>query len=323
MDLRPYQPSREQIQEASELACRGLICYQPFEFSDGLITGAGYEFAKVAEGAGMVYLKDLPPRVDRASDFVQRHLIAPEILNEFRDFNRRLAVLYDSIIDLIVEKIGDPKALTFADVGSCTGYFPYSFALRGAKRAVGFDAVDYRRAYRLMNSILRTKAEFRHQAYNSESGAIRNAGTFDVCTSIAVLVHLSDPLQHLAFLGKMARRALFVWTYTSENEEDHLAIHYQSQNRYYKSTRFPYCFDVMQISPALLRRSLELMGFTEIHQLKNCPAGMPDYWFERQRGYLAIRPNSAKLSWGPEPTHDNSRNLARRAKRWLARQLRR
>ena len=40
----------------------------------------------------------------------------------------------------------------------------------------------------------------------------------------------------------------------------------------------------------LLRKSLELMGFTEIHQIHNRPDGMPDYWFNRQRGYLAIRP---------------------------------
>jgi hypothetical protein len=106
-------------------------------------------------------------------------------------------------------------------------------------------------------------------------------------------VHLSDPLQHLAFLGRIARKAILVWTYTSENEEDELVIRYPAANRYYTSRTFPHCFDIMQISPGLLKRSLELMGFTEIHQIRNRPAGMPDYWFDRNRGYLAIRPEGS------------------------------
>jgi len=31
------------------------------------------------------------------------------------------------------------------------------------------------------------------------------------------------------------------------------------------------------------------MGFSELHPITNQPKGMPDYWFERHQGYLAIR----------------------------------
>ena len=291
MDLRQYKITEEQLAEAAQLACDGLICYQPFEFSDDLMTGAGYEFAKIAEGAGMVYAKTLPAKVDPASEGVKRHLIDPAILPDFQVYNRQLDDLYQSMIGLVTDNLGDPSKLSFADVGSCTGYFPIAFSQLGAKESVGFDAVDYSRTFNLMNDILGTDADFRNLPYRGDIGGIEGAGTFDVVCSIAVLVHLSDPLAHLAFLGRTARKALLVWTYTTEHADDEMIIEYKSVNRYYEHSSFPFCFDVMQISPGLLRRSLELMGFTEIHELKNRPDGMPDYWFDRHRGFLAIRPD--------------------------------
>ncbi|MDR4498215.1 MAG: class I SAM-dependent methyltransferase [Candidatus Scalindua sp.] len=289
MDLRKYKLTKEQLEKARELACRGLICYQPFIFSDDLITGAGYEFARIAEGAGLVYSKEIPKTIT-IDDSVRRHLIDPSILADFKLHNEQLRVLYESMIDLVYDKVPSPEDLTFADIGSCTGYFPLSLSKRGVKEAVGFDSVDYAETYNLMNDILGTNADFRCSPYRGDLGAIENAGVFDVAISIAVLVHLSDPLQHLAFIGRIARKALFVWTWTSEDEEDEMVIHFKSVNRYYEHTKFPFCFDVMQISPGLLKRSLELMGFTEIYELENKPNGMPDYWFKRHRGYLGIRP---------------------------------
>lgn len=289
MDLRPYKPTSAQLQLATHLACRGLLCYQPFVFSDDLQTGAGYEFAKIAEGAGLVYCAR-PPDQYRGNPSVERHLIDPVLRHEFAECNQRLRVLYETMIDIVEEHVGPASNLTMADIGCCSGYFPLSYARRGAKRAVGFDLVDYSPSFRLLNEILGTHAEFRHKGYAGTTQGMDEADRFDVVYSIAVLVHLSDPLQHLAFLGRMAKRAIVVWTWTSEGEEDELVIRYKSVNRYYKDSRFPYCFDVMQISPGLLKRSLELMGFTEIHQISNQPGGMPDEWFLRHRGYLAVRP---------------------------------
>jgi len=327
LDLRQYKNTEAQLTEATELACQGLICYQPFEFSDELITGAGYEFAKIEEGAGMVYTKNLPPSIDPNSDGVKRHLIDPAILPEFQSYNRKLDALYQSMVELIVDKVGDPRKLTFADVGSCTGYFPLVFSQLGAKESVGFDAVDYSRTYNLLNDILGTNADFRNFPYRGDIGGIEGAGTFDVVCSIAVLVHLSDPLAHLAFLGQTARKALFVWTWTSEDTDEEMTIEYKSVNRYYEHSSFPFCFDVMQISPGLLRRSLELMGFTEIHELKNKPDGMPDHWFDRHRGFLAIRPEETRLQSLKRKTmplrnqlnrnKNQLRSLKKRVKEWI------
>ena len=134
-------------------------------------------------------------------------------------------------------------------------------------------------------------------------------------------MHLSDPLQHLAFLGRIARKAILVWTYTSENEEDELVVRYPAANRYYASRKFPYCFDIMQISPGLLKKSLELMGFTEIHQIRNRPTGMPDYWFDRNRGYLAIRPDADQSPAEDIGVHGGSARPVDADKGWLRKLL--
>ena len=301
MDLRPYKPTPDQIQLAKDLACRGLLCYQPFIFSDELQTGAGYEFAKNAEGAGLVYCADPPPQY-RGNAAVERHLIDPALKNDFAECNRQLRVLYETIIDSVERHVGPIPTLTMADVGCCSGYFPLSFAKRGAKRAVGYDVIDYSPTFELLNKILGTKAEFSNKGYSGEKQGIDGAGTFDVVFSIAVLVHLSDPLHHLAFLGKIAKKAIVVWTYTSEDPDDQMSIHYKSVNRYYEHARFPFCFDINQMSPGLLKKSLELMGFTELYPFENHPDGMPDQWFKRQRGYVAVRPdNLSNANSAPAP----------------------
>lgn len=307
MDLRPYKPTPEQILEATHLACRGLLCYQPFTFSDGLMTGAGYEFAGIAEGAGLVYCTDVPSEYSGNAS-VDRHLIDTSLRDKFIEGNQRLQVLYETMLDLVENKVGSFSDLTCADIGCCSGYFPLSFAQRGAKQAVGYDAIDYTPTYKLLNSLLGTNAEFRNQPYVSELGAIKGGENdrFDVVFSIAVLVHLSDPLQHLAFLGRMARKAIVVWTYTSEDSDEDLVLRFRSVNRYYSDKKFPYCFDVVQLSPGLLKRSLELMGFTEIYPIENCPEGMPDFWFKRQHGYLAIRgEESQSYQWSDEELEKN------------------
>jgi len=291
MDLRPYNVNEEQLCLASNLGLRGLLCYQPFIFSDDVVTGAGYEFAKHAEGAGMVYTSRIGELNPNAAS-LKRNLIDPEIADDFKVHNQQLDNLYQSMINLTMSHLGQPSDFTFADIGSCCGYFPIELSRRGAKQAVGFDVANYTQSYALLNQILGTSAEFRNISYDSASGNIPNAGTFDIVFSVAVVLHLSDPLAHLAFLGRTAKKAIFVWTATSDEPEDELLVRYHSQNRYYKDKKFPHCFDVVLLSPGMLKKSLELMGFTEIHELKNTPDGLPDHWFNCQTGYLAIRPDA-------------------------------
>lgn len=319
MDLRAHRRSPAHVGRAVDLVGRGLLCYQPFIFSDDFETGAGLEFVS-AEFDGMVYMAN-PPQRYLDSPEIRRFLIDPAKREQFSDGNRRLRALYESFIDAVEAKLGPASGYSFAEVGCCSGYFPVSFARRGSPRAVGFDRVDYAPSFDLLNSILGTKARFVHRPYRVAGEVARGRlkwlralrrefgtlvqsmrhpwlgigggpGRFDVVFSIAVLVHLSDPLEHLAYLGQMARKALLVWTSTLD-DENAMTIRYEASNRYYREDRFPYCFDVVKMSPALLRRSLELMGFTEIHPIANRPDGMPDDFFRVHRGYLAIRPQAS------------------------------
>ena len=292
MDLRDYNPTCEQLSEAVHLACKGLLCYQPFIFSNNFATGAGYEFANhAAEGSGFVYCGESIPEKYIGSEGSQRYLIDSSLKQQFFEDNQRLRLFYESMIDLAVSKLGDVSNLTAADVGCCSGYFPLALAKRGFCKVVGYDRVNYTDTFKLLNSILGTTAEFRHQPYIGKLSSIEQLGDecFDLISSIAVLVHLSDPLQHLACLGRMARKALLVWTTTVEDGRDELVLKYRSINRYYDDQEFPYCFDTNEISPSLLKQSLKLMGFSELYEIKNFSGGMPNSFFNQHIGYLAIR----------------------------------
>ncbi len=259
-------------------------------------TGAGYEFITGKEGVGLVDCPN-PPAQYIGSPPVQRLLIDESIKEDFAARNESLRLLYESMVDLVDQNIDPISDLTMADIGCRAGSFPLAFAKRGAKRAIGYDLVDYTATFELLNSILHTRAEFVHQGYIAESQRIEGVDMFDVVVSIAVLVHLSDPLQHLAFLGSIAKRAILVWTLTSDvgdADEEQMTIKYRSVNRHYEHSKFPFCFDVTQISPGLLRKSLEMMGFSEIYELQNVPGGMPDGFFKSHRGYLGVRPDPSK-----------------------------
>lgn len=234
--------------------------------------------------------------------------------------------MYDSFVDEICKKVGNISETTFADIGCNSGYFPVSFSLRGAKDAVGYDRADHSLSFKLLNDVFGTKAKFVHKAYSGfkqkleyrylnmdEVSSInmtkrlllsifiankkllhkieqlaRGKERYDVVVSIAVLCHLSDPLQHLAFLGSIARKAIFIWTPVTD---DDYCIKFGEPNKYYKSDKFPLCFDNnTRPSAKLLRKSLELMGFTEIYEIPNQENGMSDSFYNVHKAILAIRP---------------------------------
>ena len=107
--------------------------------------------------------------------------------------------------------------------------------------------------------------------------------------SIAVLVHLSEPLHHLAWLGSATRDALFVYTHAHvEAEPDRLAIHFHSVNRYY-TTEWPFCFDTVSPSKPLLRLGFEKMGFSAIREVPHREGTMPSWWGNVHLGLLGQR----------------------------------
>lgn len=287
MDLVPLIKNPHQLDQARQLVLEGKLLYQPFSIAADLAVGVGYEFIH-GEFSGCAYWPTIPPENQKSPELM-RWIVDPARKDEFVDANRRLAVLYDGFIDGICRHVGDISQLTFADVGCNSGYFPVSFLKRGAKRAVGFDREDYHKTFAWINSVLNTKAEFVHKGYNGKQQCIPDAGQFDVVVSMAVLCHVSDNLQHLAALGRMAKKALFIWSRATT--DDDYCIRFGEPNKYYKADSFPLCFDnLVRPSGKLLRKSLELMGFSQIIEFSNPPDGMPDDFFAERKAILAIRP---------------------------------
>jgi SAM-dependent methyltransferase len=292
MDLRPFIKANRYIIMAKDLIVRRLMGYQPFIFADDLETGYGWRFM-AGESKGSVWWPKIDPEFQYAlklSEF-KKHLIPPDQKDQFTWANQCLRRMYDNFIQEILKRVDDISCTTFADVGCNSGYFPTAFSMHGAKEAVGFDRADFTYSFELLNSILGTNARFINKGYDPRTQSIDGSKSYDVVISCAVLCHLSDPLQHLAFLGSIARKMLFIWTPVVPDEQSYCII-FGEPNKYYKDDRFPFCFD-NQVKPSarLLRKSLELMGF-EIYEVPNCDGGMPDRFYNLHKAFLGIRPNN-------------------------------
>ncbi len=289
MDLRPHIKNNLQIQKAKELVTRGLFCYQPFIFADDLQTGVGYEFNTNQEDVGLVYWPAISQELSK-NPGMQRFIISSEYKNQFAEANERLRITYNGFVDEICDRAENIARMTIADIGCNSGYFPISFSLRGAKEAVGYDRENYTECFHLLNEILGTNAKFINQSYDGWTKAVPGCKSYDVVISMMVLCHLSDILQHLNILGSIAHKAIFIWTLVAEDND--YCIRFEEPNKYYKSDKFPFCFDsFVRPSIKLLYKSLELMGFTELHEISNGRDGIPEIFYGiRNKAILAIRP---------------------------------
>ena len=221
-----------------------------------------------------VYCPTLDPRM---SDYATSALASPADKDEFLAANERLAGFYDNMVRQVIEHLGGIAGLSVLDAGCNAGYFPITLARAGAGRAIGYDRVDYKKTMALLNEICGTNARFKLWDYD---GGLVAPEKFDLVLSVAVLVHLSDPLRHLAWLGSAAKRALFVLTPC--HSDDDLSVRYHAVNRYY-SNRFPNCFDVTTVSRKLLRLAFESMGFSKVFEVSTEP--MSELW---RRDHLAL-----------------------------------
>jgi SAM-dependent methyltransferase len=288
MDLRDQIRSSDQLAAAKRLGTAGLLCYQPFIFDESYEVGVGWEFTK-GEFAGLIHWPD-PPAEHLGSPSFRRLLVSPDEVPQFRAANQRLRTTYDGFVDAICARLGDISSLSFLDVGCNSGYLPLSFARRGVKLAVGVDRENYADTFALLNGILGTQAEFRRASYDPHLREIPATEKFDVVSAMLVLCHLPDPLNFLAFLGRTARRALFLWN--GVTQERALSLSFGPPGRYYGDVPFPDCFDYdTRPSTGLLRQSLELMGFTEIYQLPPAPGGLAEGHYYDKRPILALRPD--------------------------------
>ena len=286
MDLRGTATAK-QINAARSLALRGLLNYQPIMFDEGLAVGSGLSVAAgFKENPPSVWCPEAMPLAD-TNEYAASALVRPQQRDAFYAANQRMRRYYDAMVDHVVAGIGSLRGLSVLDVGCNSGYFPVAFARQGAARVLGLDRVDYSPTIALLNDICGTRVKFRTWSYD---GSVVAGEQFDVVTSIAVLVHLSDPLHHLAWLGSSARKALFV--FTPAHRDDDYSVRYHTVNRYY-ADRFPYCFDVTTVSRKLLRLAFEQMGFTKVSEFRMPSDAMPEEWDQDHIGLLGIREGDA------------------------------
>ncbi len=290
MDLRSYIKSSTQIETAKQLAIRGLLNYQPWIFSDDFETGVGLEWDE-GEFVGLTYYPDIDKGLLEQSPELRRLVINPERYEKFHYSNDRLRRLYDGIADEICSKVDDVSKTSFLDVGCNTGYFPQSFALRGAGGAARCDREGhFSDTFALLNGILGTEAKFYNAFYDPKMRRIEGMNQHDIVLSMAVLCHLSEPLNHLTCLGALASQGLFVWTLV--NDDDGYSLRYGEPSGDYRDDPFPLCFDTLiTISEGLLRKSLELMGFQSIYEIPSPDSTLPVFKWKgcRLKGFLGLR----------------------------------
>jgi hypothetical protein len=245
MDLRGCNLSPAKI----ELASR-LLNYQPFFISDDLQTGVAYSW---------LYSEDArtqPPLV-----FHHEHWNSQ--WDKITSANARLRQMYDDFIEELASRF--PGGSLF-DVACNNGYFPVRAATRGMRGCAGSDReTGFGESIQFLNDAFGTNARFILAPYDPTLGRGADAvPQFDVVVATAILCHIPDPLNFLAYLGAIAKEAIFFWGQMLDTDE--LAISYQPPHEELSTFHtFPYCFnDNTRISKGLFRESARLMGFREV-----------------------------------------------------------
>jgi len=264
MDLRQFRATPTQVEAAAK-----HLRYQPFVLDDDRHTGAAYSW---------LYTSD-PASAGDHSFLFDRRIVSADVWTKAYDANRRLAAMYDSFIERIVDLC--PPGGSYLDVGCNTGYFPVRASLSGIPTTVGIDLGDYTSALQLLNEITGASARFSVGRHDPSTHSIRVNGNlgaekFDVVSTSQVLCHLPDPLHFLTALARLASRGIFIWGTFKETEE--LLIHYNPPNRF-TNAEFPNGFDEgTVISIGLLLLSMSKLGFTHHEEIKMTPDWMPEYW---------------------------------------------
>lgn len=270
MDLRRFSPSWLQVKAAAT-----ALNYQPFIISDDIRTGVAYSW---------LYSSD--PRDDPFYRFVfHREKVPPEVWAKAADANDRLAAMYD---DFVAEIARHYPGGSLLDVGCNNGYIPVRAEQLGMRGCAGTDRRSHQwAAIRTLNNITGTSVSFLNRAYSSRAHGARIRRRYDVVVASAVMCHLPDPLNFLAFLGSLANEAVFFWGQMIESDE--YLVGYNEPNRFRREP-FPWGFDDnTRLSTGLFRKSVELMGFREIVELPYRETWLPAQWYAPHRAWLCKR----------------------------------
>lgn len=197
MDLRSFNVPSNIAQTLHEHNGRGVMWYQPFIFSDQVVTGTG----AIWNGGQTKYFCN-------AED-------TPATREVFLTQARVLGDWYDTLVKMSLACA--PEARTFLDVGCNVGHF--GFALTKAGRSVtGVDRTDLH--HRVVRDIVGTSFEFIPEPYSERSHDIPalRGRQFDFTVASAVSTHLTDPHYFLGYLGETTRQGVLLTTPLRQGE---------------------------------------------------------------------------------------------------------
>jgi hypothetical protein len=265
MDLRGKLSSAQ-----IDRAC-SILNYQPFIITDDIQTGAAYSWMYG------VNVRSQTPTLFKKQDFEASEW------GRISDANERLRKMYDAfVLEIVSRYVGG----SFLDVACNNGYFPVKAQKLGMSRAVGADGGAYfQSSIQFLNEVLGTEAEFIPALYDARLHSAPIEGTYNVVSASAIMCHLPDPLNFLAFLGSLATDAIFYFGQIVDT--DALIVSYLQPHPSLALTGidmpFPYRFnDVTRLSRGLLYHGLEEMGFKNIIQIPWSDEWLPPYFYIHQ-----------------------------------------
>lgn len=285
MDLRPYRLNEKQI---AKIVGEGF--YQPFILSNDIQTGVGYSWQTgeiilgMDKGRRLCYEWDGSNRPLKISG--DRY--TQEKWDLFVETNQRLRNMYDSWIASIYDVLKPIDEHTVVDVASNAGYFLYRLAEYGATNGVGYDLLDLKNVYEVLNETMGVNIQFRNQPYDMKTHTIPGIEKADIVISSAIMCHLSDPTYYLSFLGSITKKLLFL--FSSIDDDPSYTIRFDGAKFYYPNNSFPICFDQMaHVSKGLIEFGLKDMGFKEIIELPYQNDWVTHHWYKDFKAIIAMR----------------------------------
>jgi SAM-dependent methyltransferase len=117
----------------------------------------------------------------------------------------------------LLERVGDGRDKSFLDIASATGRFSFGLAANGAGSVLGVEIraeqVEQAELIRRLDDRF-ARVRFEHEPASADDPGFRAGEVFDVVLSMGLLYHLTNPIEHLKNLRRLAREAVLVHTLT-------------------------------------------------------------------------------------------------------------
>lgn len=241
MDLRDYTVPNNIEEIIKNQSKEGLTWYQPFIFSEDVITGTGAMWNANQKS----YFCTTSDSSSTKVAFLREALC--------------LGNWYNTLNKIAIEVC--PSAMNFLDIGGNVGHFGFDLTAQGKKVTVVDRAV---RSYQVVNAITGIEFEYIPDMYSEKSHEVvgLRERKFDFTIASAVSTHLSDPHYFLGYLGTLTAKGMLLTTPVSTHEGSAFFARIPIYRRY---KPLPYTFELVPTKD-LAENLLRLAGFEYIYR---------------------------------------------------------